>query len=55
MMKELPDTKILLELLQMAKEAEDKARELYHMGEAFRLKWEEKLKDRPKLVKSEQD
>ncbi len=31
-MKELPDTKTLLELLQSAKEAEEKARSLYEMG-----------------------
>ncbi|MGK7946036.1 MAG: hypothetical protein AB4058_16360 [Microcystaceae cyanobacterium] len=43
-MKDLPDTKTLIELLQMAKEAEEKARELDHIGEAFCLKWEEKLK-----------
>ncbi len=54
-MKELPDTKTLLELLQMAKEAEEKARELYHMGVEFHREWEERLKDRPKLVKTEQD
>jgi hypothetical protein len=54
-MKELPDTKTLIELLQMAKEAEEKTRELYNMGEAFRLKWEEKLKDRPNLVKSDKN
>lgn len=54
-MKELPDTKELLELLQMAKEAEEKARELYQMGVEFHEKWEEKLKDRPKLVKSDKN
>lgn len=54
-MKDLPDTKTLLELLQMAKEAEEKARELSKMGEEFQLKWEEKLKDRPKLVRTEKN
>lgn len=45
-MKELPDTKILLELLQAAKEAEEKARQLFKMGVEFRQEWEEKLKGR---------
>lgn len=45
-MKELPDEKTLLELLELAKAAEEKARELYEMGEAFAQKWESRLKDR---------
>ncbi|MGH2415298.1 MAG: hypothetical protein ACRDEA_16740 [Microcystaceae cyanobacterium] len=46
-MKELPDEKTLLELLQLAKEGEQKARELDQMGETFAQKWEQKLKNRP--------
>ncbi|WP_013320892.1 hypothetical protein [Gloeothece verrucosa] len=45
-MKELPDTQTLLELLQAAKEAEEKAKQLYEMGVEFRQEWEEKLKGR---------
>ena len=52
MMKELPNTKNLLELLQLAKEAEDKARELCHMGVKFRQEWETKLEERQKLVET---
>ena len=51
-MKDLPDTKTLLELLQMAKEAEEKARELDEMGEVFGQESEEKLKDRKTILKS---
>lgn len=42
-MKELPDEKTLLELLELAKDAEQKAKELYEMGEAFAKKWEPRL------------
>lgn len=52
-MKELPDTKTLLELLQLAKEAEDKARKLYEMGVEFRQEWEGKLKERQKIVETQ--
>ncbi len=45
-MKELPDEKILLELLELAKAAEEKAKELHQMGEAFAQKWESQLKDK---------
>lgn len=45
-MKELPDEKTLLELLELAKDAEQKARELYEMGEAFAQKWERRLEDK---------
>jgi hypothetical protein len=43
-MKELPDTKTLIELLRMAKEVEEKARELYYMGEKLGNEWEEGFK-----------
>lgn len=42
-MKQLPDEKTLLELLQLAKDAEQKARELSGMGEAFAQKWQYRL------------
>ncbi|AFZ15440.1 hypothetical protein Cri9333_4661 [Crinalium epipsammum PCC 9333] len=53
-MKELPDTKTLLELLQSAKEAEEKARTLYEMGVQFRQELETKLEERQKLVETPQ-
>jgi rubrerythrin len=42
-MKELPDEKTLLELLELAESAEQKAREMYRQGEAFAQKWENRL------------
>ena len=42
-MKELPDETTLLELLDLAKDAEQKARELYEMGEKFNQKWEQRF------------
>jgi hypothetical protein len=45
-MKQLPDEKALLELLEIAKEAESKVRELYEMGESFAQTWESRLGDR---------
>jgi hypothetical protein len=53
-MKELPDPKTLLELLQMAKEAEGKTRKLYEMGVEFRQEWEGKLEARHKLAEVQQ-
>lgn len=50
-MKQLPDEKALLELLELAKEAESKARELYEMGESFAQKWESRLEDRRLMKK----
>ncbi|WP_175561000.1 hypothetical protein [Hydrococcus rivularis] len=45
-MNELPDEKKLLELLELAKDAEHKARDLYEMGERFSQKWEKRLESR---------
>ena len=42
-MKQLPDEKTLLELLQLAKDAEQKARQMSEMGEAFAQKWQYRL------------
>ena len=42
-MNQLPDEKTLLELLQLAKDAEEKAREMSEMGEAFAHKWQYRL------------
>lgn len=42
-MKQLPDEKTLLELLQLAKDAEQKAREMSEMGKAFAQKWQYRL------------
>ena len=42
-MKQLPDEKTLLELLQLAKDAEQKASEMSDMGEAFAQKWQHRL------------
>lgn len=42
-MKQLPDENILLELLRLAKDAEQKAREMSEMGEAFAQKWQYRL------------
>lgn len=53
-MKELPETKILLELLELAKDAEQKARELYEIGEKFGQKWEHQLKERHKTIGQKQ-
>ncbi len=47
-MNELPDTTTLLELLQLAKEAEQKTRELDEKGNQFVQKWENRLKERQK-------
>lgn len=49
-MKELPNEKVLIELLQQAKEAEQKAKELEQMGVEFGQKWEKRLKDRNKSI-----
>jgi len=45
-MKELPDEKELLELLEMARSAEEKAKKFAELAEAFSQKWESRLKDR---------
>jgi hypothetical protein len=38
-MKELPDDKTLFAILELAKKAEQKAKELSEMGDAFAKKW----------------
>ncbi len=42
-MKQLPDDLTLLSLLQLAKDAEQKARVMSEMGEAFAQKWQQQL------------
>jgi hypothetical protein len=42
-MKNLPDETILQELLELAKNAEQKAKELSEMGETFSQKWKSRL------------
>ena len=49
-MKELPDEQTLLELLLLAKDAEQKARELNEMGERFSQKWLPRLEGRRKIL-----
>ncbi|WP_013320543.1 hypothetical protein [Gloeothece verrucosa] len=49
-MNKLPDTKTLLELLKIAKEAEQKTRELFEKGETFAQKWESRLEVKRKIV-----
>ena len=50
-MRELPDEQTFLELLKLAKDAEQKARELNEMGEQFNQKWLSRLKSRRKIIK----
>ena len=45
-MKQLPDEKTLLELLQLARDAEQKAKEMSEMGKAFAQKWQYRLTNR---------
>jgi len=45
-MKELPDQKILVELLELAKETERKARELNALSIALEEKWQRQLEGR---------
>lgn len=52
-MKELPDEQTLLELLKLAKDAEQKARELNEMGERFSQKWLPRLESRRKTNKQQ--
>jgi hypothetical protein len=52
-MKELPDEQTLLELLKLAKDAEQKARELNEMGERFNQKWLTRLEGRRKIIKQQ--
>lgn len=49
-MRELPQQKVLIELLQQAKEAEQKAKELEQMGIEFDRKWSKRLQDRNKTI-----
>ena len=53
-MKKLPNEKVLSELLQQAKETEQKARELEQMGVEFERKWSKRLQDNNKIVNSQQ-
>ncbi|WP_181256754.1 hypothetical protein [Merismopedia glauca] len=50
-MKELPDEQTLLELLKLAKDAEQKARELNEIGEQFSQKWLPSLESGRKILK----
>lgn len=43
-MKELPDEKILLELLALAKDFEQKAREMCEMSTAIALKYQKRVR-----------
>ena len=52
-MKELPDEQTLLELLKLAKDAEQKARELNEIGEQFSQKWLPRLEARRKIIKQQ--
>lgn len=52
-MKELPDEQTLLELLNMAKDAEQKARQLDEMGEQYSQKWLPRLESRKKVIKQQ--
>ena len=42
-MKELPDEKTLMEMLEVFKDAENKAREIFELSTAIALKYENKL------------
>lgn len=44
-MKELPDEKTLIEMLELFKDAENKAREIFELSTAIALKYEQKLQD----------
>jgi len=44
-MKELPDEKTLIELVELGKDFENECRKLYEMVEGFAQKWEKRLKD----------
>ena len=46
-MKQLPEEKELLELLEMARIAEQKARETSELATAIALKWKQRLENRP--------
>ena len=54
-MKELPDKTILLELLDLAKDAEQKAKELYEMGEKFNKKWGQRSRREIKTHTNKED
>lgn len=47
-MKKLPDEKALLELLELAKDAEKKAKELCDLATEIDEKWRVRLEGRPK-------
>ncbi|MCT7950595.1 hypothetical protein NG798_12405 [Ancylothrix sp. C2] len=44
-MKQLPDEKTLLEMLELSKAAEQKTKEAGELMDVFIIKWETKLKD----------
>lgn len=44
-MKELPDEKTLIEMLELFKDAETKAREIFELSTAIALKYEKKLQE----------
>jgi hypothetical protein len=52
-MNKLPKEQILIDLLQQAKEAEQKAKELEQMGKNFSQKWESRLKERNKSIQQQ--
>ncbi len=44
-MKELPEEKTLMEMLDVFKDAENKAREIFELSTAIALKYEQKLQE----------
>ncbi len=50
-MNELPDTQTLLEMLVLAKEAEQKMREVNEKAEQFAQKWESRMRERQIEIK----
>ena len=49
-MKELPDEKTLHELIELAKDFEQKAKDLYTLAIQVDEKWRIRLESRPKVV-----
>jgi hypothetical protein len=54
-MRELPDEKKLNELVELAEDFEQKAKELYEVATEIDEKWRIRLKSRRKLVISQTD
>jgi hypothetical protein len=50
-MKQLPDEKTLLELLDLARDAEEKAKALCDLTTEIDEKWRVRLESRPKVTK----